>query len=61
MCGLAVLRSGAGLATVATAESALAQVAAYAPELMTDALRETASGSDCGSGDRTRKEKVLWR
>jgi ADP-dependent NAD(P)H-hydrate dehydratase / NAD(P)H-hydrate epimerase len=45
MCGLAVLRSGAGLATVATAESALAQVAAYAPELMTDALRETGSGA----------------
>jgi ADP-dependent NAD(P)H-hydrate dehydratase / NAD(P)H-hydrate epimerase len=45
MCGLAVLRSGAGLATVATAESALGQVAGYSPELMTDALRETASGA----------------
>jgi NAD(P)H-hydrate epimerase len=45
MCGLAALRGGAGLATVATAESALSQVAGYAPELMTDALRETESGA----------------
>ena len=45
MCGTAVLRAGAGLATVATAESALPQIAGYLPELMTDALRETASGA----------------
>jgi NAD(P)H-hydrate epimerase len=45
MCGMAVLKAGAGLVTVATAESALSQVAAYAPEIMTEALRETANGS----------------
>ena len=45
ICGLAVLRAGAGLATVATAESALPQIAAYAPELMTDALSETPTGA----------------
>jgi hydroxyethylthiazole kinase-like uncharacterized protein yjeF len=45
MCGLAVLRAGGGLVTVATAESALAQIAGYAPELMTDPLRETATGA----------------
>jgi hydroxyethylthiazole kinase-like uncharacterized protein yjeF len=45
MCGTAVLRAGAGLATVATAESALPQIASYAPELMTDALRETLTGA----------------
>lgn len=45
MCGAAVLRSGAGLATVATAESALPQIASYAPELMTDALLETPTGA----------------
>jgi ADP-dependent NAD(P)H-hydrate dehydratase / NAD(P)H-hydrate epimerase len=45
MCGMAVLRAGAGLVTVATAESALGQIAGYAPELMTDPLRETAAGA----------------
>jgi ADP-dependent NAD(P)H-hydrate dehydratase / NAD(P)H-hydrate epimerase len=45
MCGVSVLRAGAGLVTVATAESALAQVAGYSPELMTDALHETATGA----------------
>lgn len=41
----AVLRSGAGLVTVATAKSALATVAGFHPELMTEALAETDSGS----------------
>jgi NAD(P)H-hydrate epimerase len=45
MCGAAALRAGAGLATVATAQSALPQVAAYLPELMTDALQETPTGA----------------
>jgi NAD(P)H-hydrate epimerase len=44
MTAMGALRSGAGLATVATARSALPMVAAHAPELMTEALTETAFG-----------------
>jgi len=45
MTGLAVLRAGAGLVTVASAESAIAQIAAHAPEIMTEPLPETEVGS----------------
>ena len=45
MAGMAVLRVGAGLSTVATARSALATVAGFHPELMTEPLDETASGT----------------
>lgn len=45
MAGVAALRSGAGLVTVASAQSALPQIAAYQPELMTEPLPETAAGS----------------
>ncbi len=45
MAGMAALRSGAGLVTVATARSALPVVAGHAPELMTEALSETATGA----------------
>jgi hydroxyethylthiazole kinase-like uncharacterized protein yjeF len=45
MCGVSALRAGAGLVTVATAESALPLIAGFAPELMTDALHETPSGA----------------
>ena len=45
MSGLAALRAGAGLVTVATAESALNAVASHSPELMTEPLPETAAGS----------------
>ncbi len=45
MAGTAALRAGAGLVTVATAESALTAVASYTPELMTEPLPETAAGS----------------
>src|ERR1035438_5056210 len=45
MAGLAALRMGAGLVTVASAESAIAEIAAHAPELMTEPLPETESGS----------------
>ena len=41
----AALRSGAGLVTVATPEPALATVAAHTPEVMTEALSATASGT----------------
>jgi NAD(P)H-hydrate epimerase len=45
MAGMSALRAGAGLATVATARSALPMVAGHAPELMTEPLAETALGS----------------
>src|ERR1700722_720832 len=45
MAGMAALRAGAGLATVATAESVLPTVAGFHPELMTELLVETAEGT----------------
>lgn len=45
MAGMAALRAGAGLATVATAQSVLPTVAAFAPELMTEPLPETEAGT----------------
>ncbi|MGA2037638.1 MAG: NAD(P)H-hydrate dehydratase [Bryobacteraceae bacterium] len=45
LCGLGALRAGAGLVTVASAESAIPQIAAHAPELMTEPLAETPRGS----------------
>jgi len=45
MAGMAALRAGAGLATVASAESALPVIASQAPELMTEPLPETGAGS----------------
>jgi len=41
MAGMAALRSGAGLVTVATPESCQPVVASYHPEIMTEALPET--------------------
>jgi NAD(P)H-hydrate epimerase len=45
MTGMAALRAGAGLVTVASAKSAIAEIAAHAPELMTVPLAETPHGS----------------
>ena len=45
MAGLACLRSGVGLATVATPKSVLPTVAGYAPELMTEPVAESDSGT----------------
>lgn len=45
MAGQAALRAGAGLVTVATAESILPIVAVTMPELMTEALTETSEGT----------------
>ena len=45
MAGMAALRSGAGLSTVATAKSVLATVGGFHPELMTEPLDETEAGS----------------
>jgi len=44
MAGLAALRAGAGLVTVACPASALDSVAAHAPEIMTEPLPETPRG-----------------
>ena len=45
MTGLAALRSGAGLVTVASAESAIGVIASHGAELMTEPLPETEVGS----------------
>jgi ADP-dependent NAD(P)H-hydrate dehydratase / NAD(P)H-hydrate epimerase len=45
MAGMAALRSGAGLSTVATPKSVLATVAGFHPEVMTEPLDETDSGT----------------
>jgi NAD(P)H-hydrate epimerase len=45
MSGLGALRAGAGLVTVASASSAIAEIASHAPELMTEPLAETPMGS----------------
>ncbi|MCS7316624.1 MAG: NAD(P)H-hydrate epimerase, partial [Bryobacterales bacterium] len=45
MAGIAALRAGAGLVTVASASSALPLIASHAPELMTEALPETPEGA----------------
>jgi ADP-dependent NAD(P)H-hydrate dehydratase / NAD(P)H-hydrate epimerase len=44
MAGTAALRAGAGLVTVASAESAIPVIAAHAPELMTEPLEESGEG-----------------
>ncbi len=45
MAGMAALRAGAGLATVACPRSVQPTVAAFAPELMTEPLAETEAGT----------------
>ena len=45
MAGMAALRAGAGLVTVATPKSVQPTVAAFAPELMTEPLPETEEGT----------------
>jgi NAD(P)H-hydrate epimerase len=45
MAGLAALRAGAGLVTVASASSALPMIAAHAPEIMPEPLPETSEGA----------------
>jgi len=57
MAGMSALRSGAGLATVATAKSVLATVAGFHPELMTEPLAETKEGS-IALGALARAEKL---
>ncbi|MGA8765322.1 MAG: NAD(P)H-hydrate dehydratase [Candidatus Sulfotelmatobacter sp.] len=56
MAGMAALRAGAGLSTVATPKSVLATVAGFHPEVMTEPLPETAAGTiSTGAGDRIRE------
>jgi ADP-dependent NAD(P)H-hydrate dehydratase / NAD(P)H-hydrate epimerase len=45
MAGMAALRTGAGLSTVATPKSMLATVAGFHPEIMTEPLDETDAGT----------------
>jgi NAD(P)H-hydrate epimerase len=45
MAGMAALRSGAGLVTVACPRSVLSTVAGFMPELMTEPLEETDAGT----------------
>jgi NAD(P)H-hydrate epimerase len=52
MCGIAALRAGSGLVTVASAASAISTIASYAPELMTELLPETAAGAVAFDWDR---------
>jgi len=53
MAGMAVLRTGGGLSTVATAMSVLGTVAGFHPELMTEPLPETDAGAiSTGAQDR---------
>ena len=58
MAGMAALRSGTGLVTVATAKSALPSVAGFAAELMTEPLPETDTG---GIGIAAMKNGILPR
>lgn len=58
MSGLAALRSGAGLVTVASAASAIDTIATHAAELMTEPLAETAGG---GISTRSLEEGALRR
>jgi NAD(P)H-hydrate epimerase len=53
MTGIAALRAGAGLVTVATAESAVPVVASHSPEIMTAALDETENGAITASAFNT--------
>jgi NAD(P)H-hydrate epimerase len=63
MAGFAALKAGAGLSTVASAESAIGVIAGYAPEIMTEPLPELASGClaaraiEDGSLDRVLERK----
>jgi NAD(P)H-hydrate epimerase len=45
MAGMSVLRTGAGLSTVATPRSVLSTVAGFHPEVMTEPLHETDAGT----------------
>ena len=56
MAGMATLRAGAGLSTIATAKSALATVAGFHPEVMTEGLAETSAGTISLSASKSLRE-----
>jgi NAD(P)H-hydrate epimerase len=60
MAGIAALRSGAGLVTVAAPRSIVNPIAAHAPELMTEPLDETPDGTiSLRNLDRPALERLL--
>jgi ADP-dependent NAD(P)H-hydrate dehydratase / NAD(P)H-hydrate epimerase len=61
MAGLAALRTGAGLVTVACPKSVQPTIAAYAPELMTLPLDETSEGSISLLALRKREELLTGK
>jgi ADP-dependent NAD(P)H-hydrate dehydratase / NAD(P)H-hydrate epimerase len=56
MAAIAALRTGTGLATVATAKSALGTVAGFHPEVMTEPLPETAEGTIAAGAEQRLSE-----
>ena len=61
MAGMAALRSGAGLSTVATAKDVLHTVAGFYPELMTEPLEQTEEGTISGKVSTRRRIDTLIR
>jgi ADP-dependent NAD(P)H-hydrate dehydratase / NAD(P)H-hydrate epimerase len=61
MAGFSALRAGAGLSTVATPKSALANVASFHPELMTEPLAETKQGTISLRALRSSLDKLVER
>src|SRR5882724_7700724 len=59
MAGMAVLRAGAGLSTVATAKDVLHTVAGFYPELMTEPLQQTEEGTISGKLPTRRRIDAL--
>jgi NAD(P)H-hydrate epimerase len=59
MAGVAALRAGTGLVTVATAKSALPNVAGFAAELMTEPLPETDTGGIASASIKNGKLQQL--
>ncbi len=59
MAGMAALRIGAGLVTVASAVSALPMISSHAPELMMEPLEETAEGRIAAAAWETLLDRVL--
>ena len=60
MAGIAALRAGTGLSTVASAGSAITAIASHAPEIMTEPLAETSAGAiSTGSLDDGSLHRVM--
>jgi NAD(P)H-hydrate epimerase len=59
MAGMAALRSGAGLSTVATAKCVVHTVAGFHPELMTEPLEQTEEGTISGKLPTRRRIDAL--